>query len=121
MSDKELRAVVYEPLENGMCPWGSATILLEHHRDHALVKVVEVIAMSLAICSALGLFFSEKFTGHRDIGSHRVDADVKPEFGTRGLDDVHVGTVDGSDAAQGRLSVFRGLTRHKHILFDLCS
>ena len=56
--------MVDEPLEDGMCPWGSTAILLKHHRNHASIKLVEVIPMPLAICSALGLFFSEKFARH---------------------------------------------------------
>ena len=42
--------------------------------------MVEVIPVSLTVSPALGLFFSEKFTSHREIGGHGVDADVKPEF-----------------------------------------
>ena len=35
LSDKELGSVVDEPLEDGMCPWGSASILLKNHRAGA--------------------------------------------------------------------------------------
>ena len=28
LSDKELGTVMNEPLEDGMCPWGSASVLL---------------------------------------------------------------------------------------------
>ena len=108
-----------KPLEDGMCPWGSTAILFKHHRDHALIKLVEVIPVSLTIASALSLLFSEKFTGDWQVGSHRVDSHIKPEFGTRGLDDVQVSPMYGSDTARGRLSIFLGLTRHKHVLFNL--
>ena len=47
-----------------------------------LVKLIKVVPVSLTIASALGLLFSEKFTGYRKIGSHRVDSHIKPEFGT---------------------------------------
>ena len=109
------------PLKDGVCPWGSASILLKHHRNHPLVKLVEVIPVSLTITPAFGLLFSEKFTSHREIWGHGVDADVKPEFGTRWLNDVQVSPMDGSNAARGRLSIFKGLTRHKHILFNMRS
>ena len=88
MSDKELSAVVDESLKYGVCPWGSASILFKHHGDHATIKLVEVIPVSLTTASACGLLFSEKFTGHREIRSHRVDADIEPEFGTRRLYNV---------------------------------
>ena len=65
MSDKELGPVVNEPLEYGMCPWGSAAVLLKDHRYHTPIKLVEVIPMFLTISSALGLLFSEKFARHR--------------------------------------------------------
>ena len=95
--------MVDEPLEDGMCPWGSAAILLKHHRN-----IVEVIPMSLAICSALGLFFSEKFARHRQARGHGVDAHVKPEFGTCGFNDAQARSVNGSDTARGRLAIFQG-------------
>ena len=85
------------------------------------IKLVEVIPVSLTIASAFGLLFSEKFMGHREIRSHRVDADVEPEFGTRRLYDAQVGPVDGANTARGRLSIFKGLTRNKHVLLNLRS
>ena len=102
-----------------MRPWGGTPILLKHHRDHALIKLVEIVSVTLAIASALGLFFSEKLTGHGEIRGHCVNANIKPEFGTRWLYDVEVSSMDGSNTARGRLSIIKGLTRHKHILFDL--
>ena len=105
--------------EYRMCPWGSAPVLLKHHRDHTLIKLIQVISVTLTIASAFGLLFSEKFTGHREIRGHCVDADVEPEFGTRRLDNVQVGSVNRTDAARGRLPIIKGLTRHKHVLFNL--
>ena len=119
MSDKELCSVLDKSLEDGMCPWGSTAVLFKHHRDHALVKLIKVIPVSLTIASALSLLFSEKFTGDRKVGGHRVDSHIKPEFGTRGLDDVQISPMDRSDTARGKLSIFQGLTRHKHVLFNL--
>ena len=88
MSDKELGAMVDESLKDGVCSWGSAPMLLKHHRNHASIKLVEVIPVSLTVRPAFGLFFSEKFTGRWQARGHSVDADIKPEFGTRGLNDV---------------------------------
>ena len=90
LSDKELGAVVDESLKDGVCPWGSAPTLFKHHRSHASIKLVDVIPMSLTVCPAFGLFFSDKFPGHRQARGHGVSADIKPEFGTRGLNDVQV-------------------------------
>ena len=59
-----------------------------------MVKLVKITPVLLTISPAFGLLFSEKFTGDREIRGHGVDADVKPEFGTRGLDDVQVSPVD---------------------------
>ena len=121
LSDKELDPVVDEPLENGVCPWGSAPVLFKHHWDHATIQLIEVISMALAISSALGLLFSEKFACHRQARGHGVYAHVKPAFGTRWLYDVQISPVDGSNTARGRFSPLQGLTWNKHVLLRLCS
>ena len=46
-----------------------------------------------------------------------MDLDVQPKFLPVGFNDVHIGSVDGSDAARGRLCVGHDLVRDEHGLF----
>ena len=52
--------MINDAVEYGLCPWGSPAILFQHHRGHSLLKGLQVEAISLPVCSALGEFFSEK-------------------------------------------------------------
>ena len=56
-------------VENGLRLWGGPAILFEDHWCHSLVQRLEVVAVSLAICPAFGLFFSEKFLATLNSGA----------------------------------------------------
>ena len=57
-SDKELKAMADDPVEDGLRPWGGSAMLFENHGCHSLVQRLKVVALSLAIgrhlvCSSL--------------------------------------------------------------------
>ena len=64
LSDKELKSVVDDAVENGLGPGGRPAKLLQHHRHHPLFKGLKAETIFLAIGSALGEFFSEMFFGY---------------------------------------------------------
>ena len=80
MSDKELEAVMVDPVEDGLRPWGGSAILLKDHWRRSLVQRLEAVALSLATGPAFVLFFSEKFFGYTELWGHRVDLDVQPQL-----------------------------------------
>ena len=47
-----------------------------------------------------------------------MDLHIQPKLGALRLDDVHVGAMDGSDAARGRLSILLDLIRDEHSLLS---
>ena len=72
--------MVDDAVENGLGPWGRPAKLLQHHRRHASIQCLEVVAVPLAICPAFRHFFSEKLSGHREVWSDSVNLDVQPQF-----------------------------------------
>ena len=65
------------------------------------------------------MFFSEKFPPYGLIHMGSVDANINPDFGSHGFDDVDIRPMEWSDAAQGRFAIFLSLTRDEHFLLDL--
>ena len=72
--------MVDDAVEDGLCPGGSPAILLQHRRCHTLLKGLEVKAVPLSICPALGGFFSETFLGNTTFRGDSVDLDIKPQL-----------------------------------------
>ena len=81
---------------------GRSAELFQHHRRHATVQRLEVVAISLPICPALVHFFSEKFPGDNEVWADRVNLDVQPELGALRFNDVNVSPVDGSEHCPGQ-------------------
>ena len=58
--DKELQPVVDDAVKNGLGPGGRSAKLFQHHRRHASVQCLQVVAIPLSICPAFSHLFSEK-------------------------------------------------------------
>ena len=61
LSDKELKPVVNDPVEDGLGPGGRSAKLLQHHCRHAPVQSLQIISVTVAICPAFG---HSDFVGH---------------------------------------------------------
>ena len=79
---------------------------------------MEVVAISLSICPAFRHFFSEKFFADVEVNVDGVDLHIQPELGAVGFDEVYISTVDGSDAARGRLAIRLDLIWSEHGLLS---
>ena len=69
--------MIDDAVENGLGPGGRPSKLFQHHRCHASIQCLKVVAISLSICPALGHFFSEKFPCNGELRPDRVDFDVQ--------------------------------------------
>ena len=56
-----------DPVEDSLCPRGGPAVLLKGKWCHPLVQRLEIVALSLAINPALGLFFSVQFLGYTGV------------------------------------------------------
>ena len=110
--------MVDDAVENGLGPGGRPAKLFQHHRCHASIQCLEVVAVPLAICPTLRHFFSEKLSGNREIWPDSVNLDVQPQFRPLRLDDVDIGSVDGAHTARGRLPILSDLIRDEHSLLS---
>ena len=99
-------------------PGGGPAVLLEDTGRHTFFQSLKVIPISLAVCPAFGVFFSEKLVGNGEVWGHRVDLDVQPEFGPCRLSDVDVGSVNGSHTAPSSLTIWHDLVWDEHGLLD---
>ena len=104
-----LQTVVDDLVEDGLRPRGGAAILLQDKGCHTLFQRTKAVSIPLAICPALVLFFSEKFLRYTKLWGYCVDLDIEPQFRPLRFNYVYVGSVDGSDAAQGRLPIWHHL------------
>ena len=118
LSDKELKSVVDNPVEDGLGPGGRPAKLFQYHRCHPSVQSLEIVAVPLSICPAFRHFFSEKFLADIEVNVDGVDLDVQPELRALWFDDVYISTVDGSHTARGRLSIRLDLIRDEHSLLS---
>ena len=51
---------------------------------------LQVVSIALAICPAFGHFFSEKFSGNREVRADGVDLDIQPQLRALRLNDVYI-------------------------------
>ena len=73
---------------------------------HAFVQRLQIESISLTVCPAFGQLFSEKFLGDAVVRSYCVNFDVEPELGALRLDGVHIGSMNRTYTARGRLSIW---------------
>ena len=104
--------MVDDAIEDGLSPGGCSAKLLKNHRRHS--SALKIKPISLAICPAFGLFFSEKLLGHSEVRVDCVNLHVQPELGALRFDNVHVSLVDGTHAARRRLSILLKLVWDEH-------
>ena len=78
LSDKELKSVVNDSVEDGLGPGGRSAKLLQYHRCHPSFQRLEVVAIPLSICPAFCHFFSEKFLADVEVNVDGVDLHVQP-------------------------------------------
>ena len=69
-----------DPVEDGLSPGGCSAKLLQDYRRHPFVESLQIVAFPLAICSAFGQFFSEKFLGHSEVRPDRVNFYIQPQL-----------------------------------------
>ena len=72
--------MVDDAVKNGLGPGGRSAKLFQHHRRHASVQCLQVVAMPLSICPAFGHLFSEKLPSNNEVWADRVDLHVQPEL-----------------------------------------
>ena len=92
--------------------------LFQHHRRHAAIQCLEIIAIPLSICPAFNHLFSEKFPVDNEVWADRMDLDVQPELGALWFNDVNISPVDGSNTARGRLAILLDLVWDEHGLLS---
>ena len=80
LSDKELKSVVNNPVEDGLGSGGRPAKLFQYHRCHPSIQRLEVVNIPLSICPAFRHFFSEKFLADVEVNVDGVDLDVQPEL-----------------------------------------
>ena len=110
--------MVDDAVENGLGPGGRSAKLFQHHRRHAAIQRLEVVAIPLSIRPALNHLFSEKFPVDSEVWADRMYLDIRPELGALRLNDVNVSPVDGSNTARGRLAILLNLVRDEHSLLS---
>ena len=110
--------MINDSVKDGLCPGGSSANLFQDHWGHSPVQCLQAVAISLAVCLAFGLLFSEKFLGYIEFWTYSVDFDIQPRFRPLGFNDVYVCSMDESDTARGKLAVSHDLIRNKHGLFS---
>ena len=58
--------MVDDAVKDGLGPGGRSAKLFQHHRRHASIQSLEIVAIPLSICPAFNHFFSEKFPVDND-------------------------------------------------------
>ena len=110
--------MVDDAVKNGLGPGGRSAKLFQHHRRHAAIQRLEVVAIPLSIRPALNHLFSEKFPVDNEVWADRMYLDIQPKLEALRFNDVNVSPVDGSNTARGRLAILLNLVGDEHGLLS---